>query len=129
MVALRRRDAGDAKPESLERSRVAEAIPALLAEIQDSYRRAAAERLSSRTRRDVEDLDGFREWFDTDPGDAGAGGFLRAPWSEAPESAEILEGLKVTVRCLPTDQDLESGSRCVLTGKPAVVEAVFAKAY
>jgi len=129
VVALRRRDAGDAKPESLERSRVAAAIPDLLAEIQGSYHRAAAERLSSRTGRDVQDLDGFREWFDTDPSDASAGGFLRAPWSEAPESAEILESLKVTVRCLPSDQDLPSGARCVLTGKPAVTEAVFAKAY
>jgi prolyl-tRNA synthetase len=129
VVALRRRDAGDSKPEALERSAVATAIPALLGEIQDSYRGAAAERLSSRTRRDVKDLDGFREWFDIDPGDASAGGFLRAPWSEAPESAEILEGLKVTVRCLPSDQDLPPGSGCVLTGKPATVEAVFAKAY
>jgi prolyl-tRNA synthetase len=129
VVALRRRDAGDAKPESLERSRVATAIPDLLAEIQGSYHRAAVERLDSRTRVDVQDLDGFREWFDTDPGDASAGGFLRAPWSEAPESAEILEELKVTVRCLPTDQDLPAGARCVLTGKPALAEAVFAKAY
>ena len=37
--------------------------------------------------------------------------------------------LKVTVRCLPFDQHLPPDSRCVLTGKPAVVEAVFAKAY
>ena len=128
-VALRRRDAGDSRPESLERLRVADAIPSLLAEIQDSYSRAAAERLEARTRRDVQGLDEFRRWFDTDPADASAGGFLRAPWSEAPESAEVLEDLKVTVRCLPFDQDLPPDSRCVLTGKPAVVEAIFAKAY
>ncbi|HST68962.1 MAG TPA: proline--tRNA ligase [Solirubrobacterales bacterium] len=129
VVALRRRDAGDAKPESLERSRVATAIPELLAEIQGSYHRAAVERLASRTREDIADLDGFREWFDTDPSDADAGGFVRAPWSEAPESAELLEDLKVTVRCLPFDQDLAPGATCVLTGKPAVTEAIFAKAY
>jgi len=129
VVALRRRDAGDAKPESLERSAVAASIPRLLAEIQGSYHGAAAERLASRTRLDVGDADGFREWFDTDPTDSGAGGFLRAPWSEAPESAELLEQLKVTVRCLPFDQDLAPEARCVLTGKPAVTEAIFAKAY
>jgi prolyl-tRNA synthetase len=128
VVALRRRDV-DARPEPLERSRVAEVIPALLGEIQDAYHRAAAERLSSRTRRDVEELENFRRWFDTDPADAGAGGFVRAPWSEDPESAAVLDDLKVSVRCLPFDQDLADGSRCVLTGKPAVVEAVFAKAY
>jgi prolyl-tRNA synthetase len=129
VVALRRRDAEDLRPESIERSQVASSIPALLAEIQSGYHRAAAERLSSRTQLQVRDLDEFREWFDTDPGDAAAGGFLRAPWSEAPESADLLEELKVTVRCLPFDQDLPPDSRCVLTGKPAVVEAVFAKAY
>jgi prolyl-tRNA synthetase len=129
VVALRRRDAGDAKPESLERSRIATAIPELLAEIQGTYHRAAAERLEMRTRSDIADFDGFREWFDTDPADASAGGFVRAPWSEAPESADLLEELKVTVRCLPFDQNLPPDSRCVLTGKPATVEAIFAKAY
>ena len=129
VVALRRRDVGDKRPEPLERTRVAEAIPALLAEIQESYRGAAAERLAARTRDDIAEAGAFREWFDTDPADASAGGFVRAPWSEAPESKELLEELKVTVRCLPFDQHLPEGSRCVLTGKPAVTEAVFAKAY
>ncbi|MFL5832901.1 MAG: aminoacyl--tRNA ligase-related protein [Solirubrobacterales bacterium] len=129
VVALRRRDAGDAKPESLERGKVGEAIPALLAEIQGSYRDAALDRLQARTRLDVRGPDEFREFFDTDPGDASAGGFLRAPWSEAPESAQLLDEMKVTVRCLPFDQDLAPDSLCVLTGEPAVTEAVFAKAY
>jgi prolyl-tRNA synthetase len=129
VVALRRRDAGDAKPESVERAKVADAVPALLAEIQGAYHRAAAERLQSRTRNDISSFDEFRQWFDTDPADAEAGGFVRAPWSEAPESAELLDELKVTVRCLPSDQQLADGATCVLTGKPAVIEAIFAKAY
>jgi prolyl-tRNA synthetase len=129
VVALRRRDLDDARPEPLERGRVAEAIPALLAEVQASYHDAAADRLGARTRRDVAETGEFREWFDTDPADSSAGGFVRAPWSEAPESEQLLEELKVTVRCLPFDQDLPADSRCVLTGKPAVTEAIFAKAY
>jgi prolyl-tRNA synthetase len=129
VVALRRRDAGDQRPESVERDQVVASIPTLLAGLQSSYRDVAAERLSSRTRLGATGLDEFREWFDTDPADADAGGFLRAPWSEAPESAELLEELKVTVRCIPFDQELPPDSRCVLTGEPAVVEAIFAKAY
>jgi prolyl-tRNA synthetase len=128
VVALRRRDL-DQRPESIERSRIAEMIPSLLTEIQAAYHGTASERLSVRTRRDIQDPEEFRAWFDTDPADASAGGFVRAPWSEAPESAQLLEELKVSVRCLPFDQELPSDSRCVLTGKPAVVEAVFAKAY
>jgi prolyl-tRNA synthetase len=54
---------------------------------------------------------------------------VRAPWSEAPEAEAIMEKLKVSVRCLPSDQQLPPGSVCVLTGEPAVVEAIFAKAY
>ncbi|HEU5106592.1 MAG TPA: aminoacyl--tRNA ligase-related protein [Solirubrobacterales bacterium] len=129
VVALRRRDAGDQRPESVDRGQIAASIPALLAEIQSAYRDAAAARLRSRTRLGATSIDEFREWFDTDPADAEAGGFLRAPWSEAPESAEVLEELKVTVRCIPFDQELPPDSRCILTGKPAAVEAVFAKAY
>ena len=129
VVALRRRDAGDAKPESLDRAKVADAVPALLAEIQGAYHRAAAERLQARTRADIETFDEFRRWFDTDPADADAGGFVRAAWSEAPESGQLLEELKVTVRCLPFDQKPADGATCVLTGKPAVTEAIFAKAY
>ncbi|HEX6602857.1 MAG TPA: proline--tRNA ligase [Solirubrobacterales bacterium] len=129
VVAVRRRDVEDSRPESVERSALAAAIPVLLQEIQDAYHGAATERMSSRTRRDIDNLEEFRRWFDTDPADASAGGFVRAPWSEAPESARVLEELKVTVRCIPFDQDLPPGSRCVLTGEPAVVEAVFAKAY
>ena len=129
VVALRQRDIGDAKPESLERDKLGSAIPSLLAEIQASYHDAAEDRLEARTRLDVSGPDEFREFFDTDPSDASAGGFLRAPWSEAPESAQLLDEMKVTVRCLPFDQKLAPDSRCVLTGKPAVTEAVFAKAY
>ena len=54
---------------------------------------------------------------------------MRAPWSEAPESAATMEDLKVSVRCIPFDQQLPEGARCVLTGQPATVEAVFARAY
>ena len=54
---------------------------------------------------------------------------MRAPWSEAPECAAVFEELKVSVRCIPFDQQLPDGATCVLTGKPATVEAIFARAY
>jgi prolyl-tRNA synthetase len=128
-VMLRRRDAEGPKGESVPRGEVAARVPALLDEIQASYFAAAADRLETRTARDIDNLDDFRRWFGGDDGDPSSGGFVRAPWSEAPESAAVLEGLKVSVRCIPFDQQLPSGANCVLTGKPATVEAVFAKAY
>jgi prolyl-tRNA synthetase len=37
--------------------------------------------------------------------------------------------LGVTVRCIPFDQNPPDGAACVISGAPAKVEAIFAKAY
>jgi prolyl-tRNA synthetase len=128
-VMVRRRDAAEPKGESIPRGEIAARVPALLEEIQAGYLAAATERLEARTARDIDNVDDFRRWFEGDEGDPGSGGFVRAPWSEAPESAAVLEELKVSVRCIPFDQKLPSGASCVLTGQPATVEAIFARAY
>jgi prolyl-tRNA synthetase len=128
-LAVRRRTALEQKPETVSRDAFPVEVETILEEIQLEYFRTAAERLDSRTARDIADLGDFRKWFEGDEGDSTEGGFVRAPWSEAPESLPILEELKASVRCLPLDQELPDGARCVLTGKPAVVEAVFGKAY
>ena len=128
-VMMRRRDAAEPKGESVPRGEIVARVPALLEQIQAGYLGAAAERLRARTARDIDNVDDFRRWFEGDDGDPDSGGFVRAPWSEAPESAATMEDLKVSVRCIPFDQQLPEGARCVLTGQPATVEAVFARAY
>jgi prolyl-tRNA synthetase len=128
-VALRRRDRLEGKPEGVAREGFVGGVEAILDEIQHGYFEAAAERLESRTARDVDDLGDFKRWFEADEGDSTAGGFVRAPWSEAPESLAVLEELKASVRCLPLDQHLPDGARCILSGEPAKVEAIFGKAY
>ena len=115
--------------ESLPRGEIGAGIGPMLEQIQAGYFELASERLATRTASEIASLDDFREWFKADGEDAAAQGFVRAPWSEAAESAALLEELKVSVRCIPFDQQLAPGSTCVLTGKPAVVEAVFGKAY
>ncbi len=130
VVSVRRRDAEDLGMEQVAREAAAGELPRLLGEMQSAYFAEAKARLEERTATDITDRAAFAEWFDDGSGEGGISrGFVRAPWSEAPESAELLEKLKVTVRCLPFDQQLPPGSACVLTGKPAVTEAVFAKAY
>jgi prolyl-tRNA synthetase len=128
-VSLRRRDDLEAKPESAGREEFIAGVEARLEQIGASYFTTASDRLESRTARDIADLGDFRRWFESDDGDSSLGGFVRAPWSEAPESLAILEELKASVRCLPLDQSLPADARCVLTDEPAVVEAVFGKAY
>jgi prolyl-tRNA synthetase len=129
VVALRRRDDADLGMESVPRGEVGAKIDSILEQMQAGYFEQAAERLSSRTAGEIKGLEEFRAWFESDDEDAAASGFVRAPWSEVAESAAILEELKVSVRCIPFDQQLAPGSACVLTGEPAVVEAVFGKAY
>jgi prolyl-tRNA synthetase len=128
VVAVRRRDDEELSMESVPRGEIGAKVGPILEQMQVGYFELAAERLAARTAGDIEGPDAFREWFAGEE-DAAASGFVRAPWSEAAESAAILEELKVSVRCIPFDQQLAPGSACVLTGKPAVVEAVFGKAY
>ncbi len=129
VVAVRRRDTEGFKPDAVARDAVAAAVPRLLAQMQQGYFEQAASRLQTRTASEISDRAAFEEWFDEGSEEGMSRGFVRAPWSEAPESEETMERLKVTVRCIPFDQQLPDGSVCVLTGRPALVEAVFAKAY
>jgi prolyl-tRNA synthetase len=56
------------------------------------------------------------------------GGFALCKWSEEPESEKLLDDLKVSIRCLPFEQSGTEG-KCVLTGKKATKDAIFAKSY
>ena len=55
------------------------------------------------------------------------GGFVRGPWCESAESEAMLTEMKLSIRCIPTQQT--GGGTCVLTGQPAEREAIIAKAY
>jgi prolyl-tRNA synthetase len=56
------------------------------------------------------------------------GGFALCKWSEDPESEKMLADYKISIRCLPFEQSGTAG-KCVLTGKPASRDAIFAKSY
>jgi len=56
------------------------------------------------------------------------GGFVLAKWCEDRETEDLLKELKVTIRCLPFDQSGTEGT-CIITGRKATCDAIFAKAY
>lgn len=57
------------------------------------------------------------------------GGFISAHWDGTAETeALIKEKTKATIRCIPLDNEPETGN-CILTGKPSSKRALFAKAY
>jgi prolyl-tRNA synthetase len=56
------------------------------------------------------------------------GGFVKAKWCGDPETEKLLDPLKVTIRCLPLEQSHTQGT-CILTGRPATLDAIFSKSY
>lgn len=57
------------------------------------------------------------------------GGFFLAHWDGTSETEDkIKEETQATIRCIPLEEDNESGV-CMVTGKPSARRVVFAKAY
>ncbi len=114
-----RRDTGEKNAVSWDA--LGDYVPTLLEEIQRHLlARAEAER-DRRTYR-VDTWDEFVRRIE-------AGGFVVAPWDGTPETElAIKEKTKATVRLIPDEQPDRPG-RCILTGRPARYQAVFARAY
>jgi prolyl-tRNA synthetase len=127
VVTVTRRDDDALTRDAVPRDDAAEAVAGALGEIQQGYFDQASKRLLERTRDDITTIDQFREFFSSD--DTDSGGFVKAPWSEDPETEKIMGELGVSVRCIPFDEELPPDARCVITGGPAKVVAIFAKAY
>jgi prolyl-tRNA synthetase len=127
VVTVTRRDDPELARNAIPRDGAAEALTGVLEQIQTGYLEQASRRLRDRTRDDITDVDEFREFFSGDETDSG--GFVRAPWSEDPATEETMGEFGVSVRCIPFDAELPPGARCVISGDPAKVVAIFAKAY
>jgi prolyl-tRNA synthetase len=57
------------------------------------------------------------------------GGFALAYWNGSAQlEAQIKDDLKVTIRCIPFENNPEAG-RCIFTGQPGTQRAVWAKSY
>ncbi len=53
---------------------------------------------------------------------------MLAKWCGDVETEKMLDDLKVSIRCLPLQQSGTVG-KCVLTGREATLDAIFAKSY
>jgi hypothetical protein len=127
VVTVTRRDDPELTRDAIPREGAGEAVAGVLGDIQLGYYQQASERLRERTREDITNLEGFREFFTGEETDSG--GFVKAPWSEEEETLETMGELGVSVRVIPFDEELPANARCVITGGPARVVAIFAKAY
>ncbi len=127
VVTITRRDDDELRRDAIPRDGAADAVVGLLGGIQSGYYEQASARLRERTRDDITTVEEFREFFSGEETDSG--GFIRAPWSEEAETIETMGELGVSVRVIPFDEELPADARCVITGGPARVMAIFAKAY
>ncbi len=102
----------------------------MLEEIQGGIFARAAEIRDQRTRTDITTWEELEKHFgkDKEGGFDANPGFVRAAWGGDEAAAEAkLKPLGVSIRCLPLEQNVEG--LCVITGRPAKFEAVFARSY
>lgn len=95
----------------------------------------AKARLFSNIRTDITTQEAFKEYFananewiaDEKQGKVA---FVRGGWSNDADSEALLKEMKITIRAIPFDQPADmSGKICLLTGKPAVMEVIYARSY
>lgn len=105
-------------------------INGILDEIQNSLLNNARAHMSANTLDTINNFEEFKRFFTPKNPEKPEihGGFVLAKWSGDPESEKQLADLKVTIRCIPLNQRGGSG-KCILTGKEATLDAIFAKSY
>jgi prolyl-tRNA synthetase len=121
---LVRRDTREKKPVSLDA--LGEDVADLLMRIQEDMLIAARERREQHSVRHAISYDDFRALMD------GEGAFVYAGWCGDPAcEAQIKEETKATIRVMPDEEfrSAETPTKCLRCGRPAIAEAVWAKAY
>jgi prolyl-tRNA synthetase len=125
-VMLVRRAGGEARKESLPMAGLPERLHQEMAGMHAALFRTALERREANSLRGPRSKQEFIDFLE------GAGGFVYAGWCGDPAvEAEIKEQTKATIRVLPDPEfhSAEAPATCIWTGRPAVHEAVWAKAY
>jgi prolyl-tRNA synthetase len=123
-AVLVRRDTRQKRAVSLDA--IGEEVADLLATIQQDMLAAARERLDRNSIRGEITYDRFRELME------GEGAFVFAGWCGSAEcEATIKDETKATIRVLPDEEfrSAEAPQRCLRCGRPAIAEAVWARAY
>ncbi|MDB5477975.1 MAG: proS, partial [Alphaproteobacteria bacterium] len=132
-VAVKIRTSDNPKADFMELEEFIAGVPELLGQVQTALFEQAVAYRDNNTRTDITDFAAFKKYFEGKneflSGTGSKIGFIRAPWSGNIQATEAaLKEMAVTIRCLPLEQKGDLGP-CVITGKPAVTEAVFGRNY
>ena len=107
---------------------IASQVPSLLASLHERMFRKALLFRKDHTHTDIKTFEELKAFF-TPENEAKPeihGGFVRAKWCGDMATEDFFKELKVSIRCLPFDQTGTEG-KCVITGRPATIDAIFAK--
>jgi prolyl-tRNA synthetase len=129
-AVLYRRDKGVREKAFLPKSEIVSSASTILQEIQDNLFNQAKEFREANINRSISNFEEFKAYFTPKDKEKPEihGGFVLAKWAGGDDALAVLAELKVTVRCLPFEQSGTEGT-CVVTGRPATKDAIFAKAY
>lgn len=122
----------DAK-QIVSRQQLVSDMPSVLENIQQEMFDRAKARLLANVRTDITTPEAFKDYFEQanewiEDGKSGKVAFVRGKWCADPASEEILKAMKITIRCIPFDQTNTQGV-CLLTGKPASMDVIYARSY
>ena len=123
-VFVGRRDTGQS--ESVGRDEFVEGIVELLETFQQGLFDRALKLREDNTR-EIHSLEEFEAYFSEQDGQPA--GFASCHFVEGEQ--EVLDKIakyKVTIRCMPLEQDQEEGT-CIFTGKPSTRRAIFGRSY
>ncbi len=129
-VMLSRRDQETGNKQKVAFDALTQTVSSLLPEMQQNYFSKAEEFRDQNVIDTIKTLDEMKAFFTPKNGDKPEihGGFVRAKWCCDPATEELLKEFKVTIRCMPLKQSGTKGT-CIITGRPATVDAIFAKSY
>jgi prolyl-tRNA synthetase len=123
-VVYTRRDAIAQKHQGVGIDGFVAETPAILDAIDKGLWQRALDDRAARTLSDIRNYDDLAAHFGKETGT----GFVHGKWSGADGVDAKLGALGLSVRCLPYEQSGTAGA-CLITGQPATLDAVYAKAY
>lgn len=129
-VMVCRRDKPHKEKIAIKSHNISDECVRLLDEIQNNLYQQAKKFRDENIRTDIQTLEEMKEFFTPKNNERPEihGGFVLAKWCGDQETEKLLDELKVTIRCLPLKQSGTQGT-CILTGKPATLDVIFAKSY
>ncbi|BBM86078.1 proline--tRNA ligase [Candidatus Uabimicrobium amorphum] len=129
-VFMGRRDKGPKDKKAMAKDEFVASVTDILDDIHNNLFTRAKKFRKENTKK-IDDKDEFYKFFTPENKKKPEihGGFALCHWSgDADVEEQVKKDLKVTIRCIPLDDDGEEG-KCIISGKPSKQRVIFGKAY